>query len=117
MALGYGLDDRGFESREGLGIFLFTTASGQPLGSTQLAIQWVPEAHSLGVKRTVREADHSSARSRMRRAIPPLTNTPSWHGAQLKHRDNFDHLLYLLNGGCISNGSPNDYRSKHPTVR
>jgi hypothetical protein len=22
-------------------------------------------------------------------AIPPLTNTPSWRGAQLKHRDNF----------------------------
>jgi hypothetical protein len=21
--------------------------------------------------------------------IPPLTNTPSWHGAQLKHRDKF----------------------------
>jgi len=21
--------------------------------------------------------------------IPPLPNTPSWHGAQLKHRDNF----------------------------
>jgi hypothetical protein len=27
IALGYGLDDRGFESRQGLGIFLFTTAS------------------------------------------------------------------------------------------
>jgi hypothetical protein len=22
-------------------------------------------------------------------AIPPLFNTPSWHGAQLKHKDNF----------------------------
>jgi hypothetical protein len=22
-------------------------------------------------------------------AIPPLPNMPSWHGAQLKHRDNF----------------------------
>jgi hypothetical protein len=27
IALGYGLDDRRFESRQGLGIFLFTTAS------------------------------------------------------------------------------------------
>jgi hypothetical protein len=27
IALGYGLDDRGFESWQGLGIFLFTTAS------------------------------------------------------------------------------------------
>jgi hypothetical protein len=24
----------------------------------------------------------------MRGAIPPLTNTPSWHSAELKHRDN-----------------------------
>jgi hypothetical protein len=24
----------------------------------------------------------------MRGAIPPLPNTPSWHGAQLKNRDN-----------------------------
>jgi hypothetical protein len=27
IALGYGLDDRGFESRQELGIFFFTTAS------------------------------------------------------------------------------------------
>jgi hypothetical protein len=26
-AVGYGLDDRGFESRHGLGIFIFTVAS------------------------------------------------------------------------------------------
>jgi hypothetical protein len=26
---------------------------------------------------------------RMSGTIPPLPNTPSWHGAQLKHRDNF----------------------------
>jgi hypothetical protein len=25
----------------------------------------------------------------MRDAIPPLPNTPSWRGAQLKHRGNF----------------------------
>jgi hypothetical protein len=51
IALGYGLDDRGFESREGLGIFLFTTASRLALGTTQPPIQWVPGALSLGVKR------------------------------------------------------------------
>jgi len=27
--------------------------------------------------------------SRKLGAIPPLLNTPSWRGAQLKHRDNF----------------------------
>jgi hypothetical protein len=49
----------GFDSRRGLGIFLFTTASRTALGPTQLPIQWVPVALSLGVKRPGREADHS----------------------------------------------------------
>jgi hypothetical protein len=39
---------------------------------------------SLGVKRPGHETDHSPP------AIPPLPNTPSWRGAQLrKYRDNF----------------------------
>jgi hypothetical protein len=52
-------DDRWFESRQGLGIFLFTTASRTALVSTQPPIQWVPGALSLGVKRPRREADQS----------------------------------------------------------
>jgi len=28
-------------------------------------------------------------------AIPPLPNTPSWRGADLKHRDNFTFSFYL----------------------
>jgi hypothetical protein len=59
MALGYGLDDRGFESRQGLEIFPFPTASRPALGSAQPHIQWVPGILSLGVKRPGREADHS----------------------------------------------------------
>jgi hypothetical protein len=39
LALGYGLDDREFESRQGLGIFLFTTVSIPVLGPTQPPIQ------------------------------------------------------------------------------
>jgi hypothetical protein len=35
IALDYGLDDRGFESRQELGIFLFTTAYKPALGPTQ----------------------------------------------------------------------------------
>jgi hypothetical protein len=35
IALGYGLGARGFESRQGLGIFLSTTASRPVLGPTQ----------------------------------------------------------------------------------
>jgi hypothetical protein len=38
MALGYGLDDRGFESRQTLKIFLLTTASRLALRPTQLSI-------------------------------------------------------------------------------
>jgi hypothetical protein len=59
IALGYGLDDRGFESQQGLGIFLFTTMSRLALMPTQPPIQWVPGVLSLGVKRPGREADHS----------------------------------------------------------
>jgi hypothetical protein len=49
----------GFDSRRGLGIFLFTTASRTVLGLTQPLIQWVPGALSLGVKRPGCETDHS----------------------------------------------------------
>jgi hypothetical protein len=41
IALGYGLDHRGFESRQGVGILLFTTASRPALGPDQPPIQWV----------------------------------------------------------------------------
>jgi hypothetical protein len=56
--LGYELDDREFESRQGLGIFLFTTASRPALGLTQPPIQWVTGTLFLRVKRPEREADH-----------------------------------------------------------
>jgi hypothetical protein len=29
-------------------------------------------------------------------AIPPLPNTPSWRGAQLKHRDNLEYSDYAM---------------------
>jgi hypothetical protein len=48
-----------FDSRRGLGIFLFTTASRTALESAHPPKQWVPGALSLGVKRLDREADHS----------------------------------------------------------
>jgi hypothetical protein len=49
----------GFDSRRGLGIFLFTTASRTALGPTQPPIQWVSGALSLGIKWPGRETDHS----------------------------------------------------------
>jgi hypothetical protein len=54
-----GLNDWWFESRQELGIFLFTTASRLALGPNQPPIQWVPGAISLGVRRPRRESDHS----------------------------------------------------------
>jgi hypothetical protein len=61
IALGYRLDDRDSRVRffEGLGIFLFTTASRTSLGPTQPPIQRVSGTVSLGIKRPGREADHS----------------------------------------------------------
>jgi hypothetical protein len=55
----YGLDDRWFESRQGLGIFLFTTAPRTALGPTQPPITRVRGARSVGVKRPGRKAYHS----------------------------------------------------------
>jgi hypothetical protein len=48
IALGYGLDDWGFEFRQGLEMFLVTTASRPALGHTQPPIQWVQEAFFPG---------------------------------------------------------------------
>jgi hypothetical protein len=59
IAQGYGLYVRVFESQQGLGIFLFTTASRPALGPIQPPIQWIQESLSLGVKLPGREADHS----------------------------------------------------------
>jgi len=53
----------GFESRQGLGIFLLTNASRPTPGPTQPPIQWVPRALSLGAERPGREADHSPTSS------------------------------------------------------
>jgi hypothetical protein len=48
IALGYGLNDRGFKSRHGLGIFLFDTVYTPALGHNQPPIQWVSGDLSLG---------------------------------------------------------------------
>jgi hypothetical protein len=65
------------------------------LGPTQTAIQRVPGALSLGVKRLGREVDHLPPSSAEVKQWVELylhsPNTPSWRGAQLKkkHRDHF----------------------------
>jgi hypothetical protein len=100
MVLGYGLDDRGFKSRQRLGIFLFTTASRTALGPTQPLIQWVPGALSLGIKRSGREADHSRPYSAEVKECVKLYlhshNTPSWRGVLLKNKVQGQFYLNLL---------------------
>jgi hypothetical protein len=78
IALGYGLDDRGYRVQfpTGMGAFLFTTASRTVLGPTQPPIQWVPWALSLGVKGPGREADHSPPFSAEVKNAWKSTSTP-----------------------------------------
>jgi hypothetical protein len=89
----------GFDSRRGLGIFLFSTASRTALGPTQPPIQWVPWVLFLGVKRPGREADHSppsSAEVKMCGCMPPLPQYAFMAWCLVKHRDNFIFTNELL---------------------
>jgi hypothetical protein len=74
--LGYGLDDRGFKSQQGLSIFLLTTPSRSALEPTQPTIQWVRGGLSLGVKWPGREADHSPQCSVEVKNVWSYTSTP-----------------------------------------
>jgi hypothetical protein len=81
----------------GAGIFSLHTVSRTVLGPTQPPIQWAPGALSLGVKRPVREADHSPLSSAEVKGVELYLhspNTPSWRGAQ-KHRDTFTFTFSL----------------------
>jgi hypothetical protein len=78
IALGYGLHERGFESRQGLRIFLFATVSRPALGFTQPLTQCVPGALSLGVKWPGREADHSPPSSAEVKNEWSYTSTPQY---------------------------------------
>jgi hypothetical protein len=73
----------GFDSRQGLGIFSFTTVSRTALGPIQPPIQWVTGVLSLGIKRPEREADHSPSNAEVKNcgSIPPFPNKSSWRGA------------------------------------
>jgi hypothetical protein len=74
----------GLYSRQGLEIFLFSTAFRLPLGPTQPPIEWVLWAIPLVVTRPGFEADYSppsSAEAKNGGAIPLLPHTSSWRGA------------------------------------
>jgi hypothetical protein len=78
IELDYGLDNRWFDSRQRLGIFLSTTVSRPALGPTQPPIRWVPVAPSLVVKRPEREADHSPPCSAEVKNVWSYTSTPQY---------------------------------------
>jgi hypothetical protein len=87
----------GFKSLRGLGIFLFITVSRTALGPTQLPIQWVPGALSLGVKRLGLETNHSSPCSAEVKNAWSYTSTPQCFFIAcclVKHRGNFTFYLY-----------------------
>jgi hypothetical protein len=98
-AMGWTIGVLGFDSRQGLGIFLFTTASRTALGTIQPPIQWVPGALSLWVERLRREADHSPPSSVEVKEWVELyfhsPNTLSWRGAQFKKNTGITLLLSL----------------------
>jgi hypothetical protein len=70
------IPDRGFESRERLGILLFTIASRPALEPTHPPIQWAPGSLSLEVKRPLREAHHSPPSSAEVKNAWSYTSTP-----------------------------------------
>jgi hypothetical protein len=73
--MGWTIGVLGFNSRRGLGIFLFTTVSRTALGYTQPHIQG---ALSLGVKRPGSETDHSPPSSAEIKNTWSYTSTPQY---------------------------------------
>jgi hypothetical protein len=101
IALSYRLDDRGSRVQfpAGTGNFsLHHIQNGS--GAHPASYPTGTRAPCLGVKRPGREADHSPPSSAEVKEWVGLhlhsPNTPSWRGAQLKHRDNFTFTLYLF---------------------
>jgi hypothetical protein len=76
--LGCGLDDQGFESWQGLEIFLFTTLSRPVLGPTQPPNQWIPGVLSLAVKLPEHEADNSPPSSAEVKNVWNYISTPQY---------------------------------------
>jgi hypothetical protein len=107
----------GFDSWQGLGIFLFNTMSRLALGPTQPPIQWVPGAFSrwikwLGGGGWSWPLTSCPGQESMELYLhSPIT--PSWRGAYLKHRDNFTfYTLYFskIHFNIVSQLMPRSYK-------
>jgi hypothetical protein len=96
------IERSGFESRRGLGIFLFTAASRPALVSTQPPIQGVPWALSLEITRPGCEFDHSSLSTAEAKNAWSYTSTPQYAfmaWCLVKHKDNFIFTLPVRQEG------------------
>jgi hypothetical protein len=105
---GWTIGNLGFDSRRGLRISVFTTASRPALGPTQLPILWVPGVLSLGLKRPVREADHSLPPSAEIKNAWSYTSTPQYicmAWCLVKHRYNFT-FTFTFTFSSLLNGHP-----------
>jgi hypothetical protein len=90
-------------------IFLFTTASRTALGPTQLPIQWIPAALSLGVKWPKGEADHSPPSSAEVKNTWSYTFTPQYvfmAWCLVKHTDNVAFYIYISKVLIVLNKVP-----------
>jgi hypothetical protein len=87
IALGYGLDNRGFRVQfpAGAGNFSLHHRVQNGSGAHEASYPMGTRGLSLGVKRPGREADHSPASSAKVKECVELylhpSNTPSWRGA------------------------------------
>jgi hypothetical protein len=99
IALGYRLDDRGSRVRFPAGAGNYSLHHRVQNGSGAH-----PASYPMGTRRSFPGGKAAGAWSwpltsiycrgqRMSGVIPLLPNTPSWRGAQLKHRDNFTFTL------------------------
>jgi hypothetical protein len=99
-ALGYGLDDRSSRVRFPAGAGNFSLHHRVQNGSGAH-----PASYPMGTRGSFLGAKAAGSRSwqltsiwcrgqRMNWAMSPLPNTPSWRGAQLKHRDIFTFTFY-----------------------
>jgi hypothetical protein len=106
IALGYWLDDRGFESRRGLGIFLFTIAFRPALGPIRPPVKWVPgRFFSRGWSgRSVKLPTHDTLAPGLRTRGTTLPLTSPWLGVHLSTGDVFmaRYLVKLRKFGCRS---------------
>jgi hypothetical protein len=90
--MGWTIGVLGFDSRRELGNFLYTSVSRTALEPIQPPIQCVLGTVSMGVKRSGREADHSSPSSAEVKDALSYTSTSQYvfvAWCLVKHKDKF----------------------------